>query len=367
MAEERINFKKGKVIKIIKAYEGLTLVEVKVDGLKNQAINYEYLTGAISPGDEVILNTTALDLGLGSGGFHFVLWNTRYSRLSFPAPGHIMKLRYTPFQLKCLAFEERESPYHYDIKNKVNLEKMPVIIGSLHSQLPAIALTLKKLLPKLKISYIMTDGGALPIYFSDNVRYLKERGVIDKTITIGNAFGGDLEAVNIYSGLIAAKEVVQSDVAIVIMGPGILGTGTALGHTGLEQGEIINAVNILKGFPIAVPRMHFKEKRKRHYGISHHTITSLSLIALTPCVLPLPQIERGKMDYVLNQLEESGISLMHKIEIVDASITLSVLKEVPLSLNTMGRGIDEEPEFFMAAGSSAVYLREKLKNKESEK
>src|SRR5690606_1542936 len=76
--------------------------------------------------------------------------------------------------------------------------------------------------------------------------------------------------------------------SIVTMGPGRAGTGTRWGHTGLETGELINAVSILKGQPIMIPRISFADQRQRHIGLSHHLITTLSDIAMRPAIVPLP-------------------------------------------------------------------------------
>lgn len=99
--------------------------------------------------------------------------------------------------------------------------------------------------------------------------------------------GGDLESVNIYSGLIAAYQVLKAEIIIVTMGPGIVGTGTKWGTTAVEQGEIINAVNVLGGQPIAVPRISFADPRPRHQGVSHHTITALGQVALRESIIAL--------------------------------------------------------------------------------
>ena len=56
----------------------------------------------------------------------------------------------------------------------------------------------------------MTDGAALPIYLSKNVDTLKKKGLIDNTITIGSAFGGEYECINIHTALITAKEVLNA-------------------------------------------------------------------------------------------------------------------------------------------------------------
>ncbi len=91
-----------------------------------------------------------------------------------------------------------------------------------------------------------------------------------------------MECTNIYTGLIAAKEVLKGDITIITMGPGIVGTGTKYGFSGIEQGQIIDAVNTLGGNPIVVPRISFRDLRERHKGMSHHTRTILSEIAKHP-------------------------------------------------------------------------------------
>ena len=53
----------------------------------------------------------------------------------------------------------------------------------------------------------MTDGGALPAWFSRTVAGLRDAGWLATCVTVGQAFGGDLEAVSIHSGLLAARLV----------------------------------------------------------------------------------------------------------------------------------------------------------------
>ena len=50
-------------------------------------------------------------------------------------------------------------------------------------------------------SYVMTDSAALPLALSDLVADLRERGLLAATVTCGQAFGGDHEAVNVPSAL----------------------------------------------------------------------------------------------------------------------------------------------------------------------
>lgn len=347
-------FKRARVVKIKRKREGLTEALVEIDKEVATAVSYDDLSGEISVGDEVIINTTAVELALGSGGVHFVLWNLNKSSFSRPPSGHIMKLRYTPLQLACLAAEEQQSEYHLLVRDKTQIRGMPVVIGELHSQLPAVAVTIKKLRPQTRIAYVMTDAAALPIAFSNLVVALKEKGLLDATITLGNAFGGDLEAVNIYSALAVAQAAARADVAIVAMGPGVTGTNSALGFSGIEQGMVINAVNALHGDAIAIPRISFADPRKRHQGVSHHTLTALSLAALAGALVVIPEMGQERMALVKKQLQDHGIYGKHRVEIIKNEITVPALKEYGIGVTTMGREVDEDPEFFMAAGAAGI-------------
>lgn len=358
----RVSCKTGKIKKIVSSGLYLTKAVAIIDGNARDIINYNNLTGPIAVGDKVIFNTLASDMNLGSGGNDFVVWNLNKGEFTADesSAGHIMKLRYTPWQMACLSIEEPDSPDHQTMQGIADLGGMPVVIGSLHSQLYAVVAGIKAELPQASIAYIMTDGAALPIAYSRAVEELKERGMLDKTITIGQAFGGDIEAVNIYSGLQAAKLVAKADIAVVIMGPGIVGTGTELGFTGIEQGQIINAAASLGGRSVAVLRLSFKDDRQRHFGLSHHTITALKVGALAPATMVLPNIEVKKRELVLRQLKEAGLEGLHRLEEIDAGNILELLASAKNGITTMGRSIKEEPEFFLAAAGAGKYAAGRL-------
>lgn len=355
MAQNLLSLKSATVKEIKAMRPGYIEAVVDIAGQDFKAICYSALTGEIGPGDRVIVNTTAIDLGLGTGGFHFVLWNLSTKTLETGGKGHIMKLRYTPLQIKCLAAEEEESPYYNAMKDVSSIGGMPVVVGTLHSQLPAAAAVLRDLHPDIKIAYIMTDGAALPLAFSRTVAELKELGIIDTTITVGHAFGGDIEAINIYSALAAARCAVGAEAAIVTMGPGIVGSNTKLGFTGIEQGQVINAVNSLQGVAIAIPRISFSDKRERHFGISHHTITALKIAAMSPAIITIPELDKDRTDIIDEQIARESLDKTHRIAKVSAGITFEILKNKGLTPTTMGRSVSDDPEFFMAAGAAAVY------------
>lgn len=306
-----------------------------------------------------MVNTTAVELSLGTGGFHYVIYNYNNDRKKLEGKGHIMKLRYTPLQIKCLTAEEESSPYHEKFLKFKSLEGSIFIVGTLHSMLAPIACMIKWLDPKVNINYIMTDAGALPIDFSRTVHQLQEKEIINETITVGHAFGGNIECTNIYNGLIAAKEILHSDITIITMGPGIVGTGTKYGFSGIEQGSIIDAINTLKGQPIIVPRISFADKRKRHIGLSHHTITVLSEICKTPSNVVLPIIDKQKLSILEKQIIENNINEKHNLSYYKGEDVKNALDKYKLKVKTMGRGYDEDKEYFLtlgAVGRAAVDL-----------
>ncbi|MGH9283414.1 MAG: DUF3866 family protein, partial [Acidimicrobiales bacterium] len=202
---------------------GLVEVEVAVDGRREPALAYPGLTGPVEVGSEVLLNTTAIDAGLGTGGYHFVMGVVGQGDIDPAAEGHVMKLRYTPQQVKVLAVEEPDSPHRRAMEAADGLDGLPVVWLPLHSMLGAACAGARRAGAE-RVVHVMTDGGALPVAFSRQVDALREAGLVDTVVTCGHAFGGDLEAVNVLSGLLAAKAAAGADVAVVADGPGSVGT-----------------------------------------------------------------------------------------------------------------------------------------------
>lgn len=352
-----IRIRKGVVRDIVSRDEKKTIVKVSYDGICSRAINYNSLTGDIRENDVVYINTTANYLKLGTGGYDFVIINeTRGGFKDTEYLGHIMKLKYTPYQVKCRCPSEKDDHDHDKIESFSHLYGLPVIIGELHSMLPPAACTFKYLNSKAKIVYIMTDGGSLPIDISFNVQKLRSKGIISSTITSSNSFGGDYEAINIYDALIIAKSLLDCDLAIITMGPGITGTGTRYGFTGIEQGYIIDAVNTLKGIPVFIPRISFKDSRKRHYGISHHTLTVLGEIAKTKANVVIPLLEDKKMQHMISQILRHGIHNRHMLNYIKSHTVFKALEHYDeINATTMGRSPEDDEDFFMACGCAACF------------
>jgi hypothetical protein len=383
---------KATVTRELAATPDLQILEVYHNGKLQQAYNYLTLNRALSPNEHILINTIALDLGLGTGGAHFVVPdnNIRPDLSDDPAApnavdvsdvpstpdapnapkapkapnahaGHIIKLRYTPLQHNVLAVEEPVSPHHETLREASSVAGMPVVCCALHSQMPLVAAAIRARLTQAQIAYCMTDEAALPLAYSHITRKARETQLINCTISCGQAFGGELEAVTLYSGLLAAHHVAKCDIAIVAPGPGTVGTNTRFGHTGTAQGVALNAADALDGVPICALRVSFADKRPRHQGISHHSQTALAQICLTEALIPLPDqnsLPEAELLQLLQQIQEiqeihqSRTNRKHYIQhlpVNPAEINLRGLK-----VSTMGRSQADDPAFFITSYAAGI-------------
>ena len=346
-------FREGVVRSITHEDESLVEASVTVGDGEIEAAGFPKMLGPVAVGDRVIVNTTGIELGLGTGGVGFILWNLDGRGQVDAGDGHIVKLRYTPWQTEVLSAEAPESPHHEELQTALSLNGVPVVACGLHSQVGSVAAGIKAASPEAKVGYLMTDGAALPLAWSRSVRALKRAGLLDVTCTAGHAFGGDLEAVNVFSGLIALRIAGQVDAVVVAMGPGVVGTDTALGFTAIEQGQVLDATTALGGTAIAALRISFADKRTRHLGVSHHTLTTLSVAARESCRIAVPVLPEAHGDQVAEQLAAADLG-RHELVEVDGGPGLRLLAEKKLRPSSMGRSADEVPELFVAASAAGA-------------
>jgi hypothetical protein len=319
------------------------------DGSQGRAVAYPPLAGRCMAADEVLLNTTAVELDLGTGGYHFVVARRGEGvGLDAPSGGHVMKLRYTPLQVDVVSVESPESPHHDVMSDATSLESVPVVCCGLHSQVPLVAAAVKRTDPALRVAYCMSDGAALPMALSSVVRSSVATGLLDVTVSCGQSFGGQLEAVNLHSGMLAARHVADANVIVVAIGPGVVGTATPFGHGGVAQGEAINAASALGGSPVACLRVSFADARERHRGVSHHTIAALSRVALARATVALPTLSADLSDAIDEELSAAGVWDLHeRAQSAEGSIAAPPLRGVEVV--SMGRGQSDDPAFFAAA------------------
>jgi hypothetical protein len=305
-----LSLRRGRVTAIRERVEGL--VRLDVDGV--DCVAYPSLTGPVALEDEVLVNVQARELGLGSGGFDVVYANlTRGLELAPEEGAHVMALPYTPLQHARVHVEEAGDP-------TAELAGMPVVCCSLHSQVaPACAA-----LGGLRVAYVQLAGGALPVSLSDTVRLLKERGLVARTAAVAPCFDADVQCISVASALGWARS--EHDVAVCSIGPGIVGTGTRFGHGGLAAAEAANAALALGGVPVVAARVSGADERARHRGVSHHTDAVLALVRGEPVLADSPG--EGWREAC------KGLPLSH-----------------------MGRGPDDDPEFFAAAFAAGLAAR----------
>ncbi len=251
-----MQWRAGTVAEQVRQWPGAAECTVVLDdapGMPVRALAYTAMVGAPQAGERVLLNASALLKGLGTGGLAFVVARPDSLPADPPAgPGHIVKARYTPMQQMLLAVDEQDSPHHDALADADDLAGMPVVVADLHSALPAVLAGIRAVNPGARVAYVMTDGGALPAAFSRAVAGLTEAGWLTATLTVGQAFGGDHEAVTTHTGLLAARYVVGADVTVVAQGPGNVGTGTRWGYSGVACADALHAADVLGGRGVAV-------------------------------------------------------------------------------------------------------------------
>ncbi len=330
------------------------------------------LVGRAEVGDEVIVNTQALDLGLGSGGFDIVHVNLTRGLHGHgdqgPAPpdsADVMKLNYTSLQHVVDPVED--GPLTLPIE-------APVAVLALHGQLAAVAWAFAQRSPQGRLGYVQTVGGALPGGHSRTVRALRQRGLLAGHLTAGAAFGGDGEAITTAGALHHGLRALGWDAAVCGPGPGIVGSSSSLGHGGMVALDSAH-VSLALGCPtLLVARMSSSDDRERHRGISHHTLTVLDLL-LSPVTVALPAGMRSPVGADLRaglgavfggampSRPALALDVPRPVRITRhdwrrAAVDLPAYARSGLPTETMGRTLPEDPLFFGAALAGGTALAE---------
>lgn len=331
-----------------------------------RAVAYEQLCGEPRPGERVRLEVSALDRGLGTGGHAMVAARLDVLPADPPADGHLVKARYMPDQVMVAGADEQGAAHHDVLSRPIGelaLDGAPVVVADLHSSLPAIVAGARAGAGggrPARVVYVMTDGGALPLAYSRTVAALRRAGWIAGTVTAGQAWGGDLEAVSVHNALLAARRVLGAQIVVVIQGPGNLGTDTPWGFSGVACGEAVNAVAALGGRPIACLRISQADARERHRGVSHHSLTAYGRVALAGADVVVPRLggELGRrVDAQAGRLcEPRAVGARHRR--VDAGVEglrevlAGAERVIGVRLSTMGRGLEEDEAAFVAAAAA---------------
>jgi hypothetical protein len=344
-----IRWRNAVVAHVRREWPGTVELEVTTGEGPLRALAYPALTGRPHPGDRVLLNATAVELGLGTGGYALVIAVPDRLPDGPSGPGHLVKARYTPMQACVAGADEQGSPHHEVLRDADDLGGMPVVVADLHSALPAILAGLRAAGPRAA-AYVMLDGGALPAWFSRSAAGLRAAGWLAGTVSTGQSFGGDLETVTVQTGLLAARHVLGAEVAVVTQGPGNLGTGTRWGFSGVACGEAVNAASVLGGRPVASLRVSEADARQRHRGVSHHSLTAYGRVALARADVVVPVLDGEFGERVTRQAQP--LAGRHHLVSVETGGLLEALAACPVPLSTMGRGLDEDRAYFLSAAAA---------------
>jgi uncharacterized protein DUF3866 len=318
-------------------------LEVEVDGERRPAWADTVLLGEMREGDEVIVNVEARELGLGSGGFDVVHVNlSRGLRGGDSAEQQVVKLNYTSLQH---SIDTIERPLA-----ETGREGHPVLVLPLHGHLAATAWAAAQAAPGARIGYVQTGGGALPGPMSRDVAELRERDLLCGHLTAAPAYGGEHESVSVPGALDAAAEELGWDAVLVGPGPGIIGSGTALGHGGMAALDSAHAALSLKMRTLLSPRLSAADPRERHRSVSHHTLTVMRLL-LAGVEIPVPS------GYPVATAVLAGASgWRHRLR--EAPADLSGYAAAGLPARVMDRGIEDDPLFFAAPLAAGRVLGE---------
>jgi hypothetical protein len=374
----------GTVVDVSAGWPGaVELIIDADDGRSFTALAYLDLVPRPEPGDRVVINIAAVERRLGTGGYALVVTvldrDGRLTGQPTPPRGHLVKARYTPTQVMINGVDEQGAEFHDQLAEADSIAGLPVVVADLHSALPPILAAIRYDTARLgaeppRIAYLMTDEAALPIAFSRTVARLKELGWLTTTITCGQAYGGDLEAVNVHSGLLAARVAAEADLVIVTQGPGNLGTGTRWGFSGTAVGEVINAASVLGGRPVGTLRISSADPRIRHRVVSHHSLTAYGRVALRAADLALPDfVDVSALSGIRDLYTLPGLSSrveaavtplrrLHRLRRVALEGLDRALLDCPVPLSTMGRDLDADPAYFLAAAAAGRLVVEVLRS-----
>lgn len=345
------------------------------------ALTYTDLMPVPRVGDRVLLNTAAAERSRGGDEYALVIAVlNRKGHLAgqpaAPSAGGLVKSCSTGLQVRTAGVDEQGEPYRDQLKEADDIAGMPVVAADQHAALPAILAGIQHDTmaddehPVPRIAYLMTDEAALPMAFSETTARLREAGWLDATISCGQCYGGDFEAVNVYNGLLAARWAANADVTVVTQGPGDLDTGSRWGFSGVAAGKAINAAASLDGHPVGTLRISGADPRSRHRGLSDHSLTAYGRVALRPADIALPNLADARKLTGLGNLrpvtklaprvDAAAQSLpLHRLHRVALAGLDQALLGCPVRLSSMGRDLEADPAYFLsaaAAGRLAAHL-----------
>ena len=297
-------------------------LEVRLGGERRPAVADVALVGPSQVGDEVIVNVAAVELE--PGAYDVVHANLTRGLTGEGMPGeHVTKLDATSLQHAVVPVES-SAPAGAPLTLPTDA---PVAICFQHAQLAPLAWAFSRAAPGARLGFVQTTGGALPGALSETVRTLRKRGLLAAHLTAGQAYGGEGDAVTTAGALQHGFAERYWHAAVCGPGPGVLGSGTALGHGGMVALESAHTAAAL-GCQVVICA-----------HAAHETRISLEL-ALVPFILAdagaRPRARLGR----------------HEWRHGDADLEAYARSGLP------ARAIEEDPAFFAAALAAGSVLEQ---------
>lgn len=308
------------------------------------------LIGAVAVGDRVVVNTTALDRALGTGGADVVHWNLSTESLDLPGRGHVMKARYLSLQHDAGSWDIDDGPGAGGEHDVGDLVSGAVVIGcQLHSHVGAVCAGLAA--GGRRVGFVMTDTAALPLALSDLIAALDDADALVATATCGQSFGGTHEAVTVASG-VAAMVSAGADVVVVGPGPGHVGTSDPLAFSGLSLASELDLLAHLGAKVALATRWSSVDQRARHQGLSHHSHQLLS-IGRGPWTVPVAHVDDiAEIDAATTGTISAEVTATTDVQadVVQAAETLGI------DVSTMGRRLGADAAAIAALNATVAWV-----------
>jgi uncharacterized protein DUF3866 len=121
----------------------------------------------------------------------------------------------------------------------------------------------------------------------------------------------------------------------------------------VAAGEAVNAAAALGGRPVASLRISDADPRERHRGVSHHSLTAYGRVALARADVVIPELD-GALSGLGARVAAQAAPLggRHDIVTVPVGGLEAALRACPAWLSTMGRGLDQDLAYFLAAAAA---------------
>ena len=333
---------------VVVSVEPLT---VEVDGERRPAWADPALIGPVEVGDEVVVNTEALDLGLGSGGFDLVHVNLSRGLAGGGAAGeHVMKLNYTSLQHPVEPVEARRRARGRVATARPWSSRCTVTWRPPPGRRRRRARGCDSASSRGRARRCRARSRATSPSFAS-------AGLICGHVTAGAAYGGEHEAISVAGALDAAGPRLGWDAIVVGPGPGSSARRRASATAGWRR-----STRHTRRWRSACRRWSARGFRAPTSAIataaSAITRRSLLELLLAPVRVPVPEAEIEGWPLLAVEAPEGGsaqAALDDLIEICSGRHDIAVEADRPrrlrasgLPAQTMGRTLAEDPLFFAA-------------------